>query len=329
MIRALINNGVQTRVFSLLQYRNQWISSSSHASSMLAAAATSVSNTQIRFMTMRERRFIKYQERKEKESRRVRSLYPQQKRKVNNTFLKQVLNSYKQHRRWKPAYQMFQNLVQHRVIPDRENFRRFLYVVGYRGGELKKAFSILRYCGRTMKDVAAYNIMIHSLAHYDFKMNDDVENYMPSSSFQKAFELYEEMKTQRNITRKLKPDIFTFHYLLKNCVAELNRIKKRQEEPEKHPHDPNVTYFTEEQVMERARFVIDEMMMTDVTFLQVDKVQSILSELSINVQEIEDKYRDRIEQEKLYDEEYRLWKRQKQLQRMIDHEQMEDRKSVV
>jgi hypothetical protein len=268
--------------------------------------------TQVRFMTMKDRKAARFFAQKEQESRRAHNLFPQEKRKVNNQFLKQVLTSYKQHRRWKPAYQMFQGLVQQRVQPNLEVYRLFLYVVGYRGGEVQKAFNIFRYCGRIMKDTGAYNIMIHTVAHHDFKMNDDIEDYLPSSSFKKAFDLYEEMKAN-----KIQPDHFTFRYLLKVCSSEL---KKNQSRSTTEQSDENQIVVSNDQVTTSANYVVDELMKYNFRFIENDKLQPLLAELQISKEQYFDKYRNLIEEQNRYEEEFKLSRQVKDIKKKIAHE---------
>lgn len=273
---------------------------------------------------MRERRFKKFQEKKEKASRRAYTLFSQDTRKVNNTFLKQVLTSYKTARRWKPAYQMFQNLVQHKVHPDRDNFRRFLVVVGDRGGQLKNAFAIFRYSGRIIKDISAYNVMLLALSRHQFQMNDDVvEDHLPTNSLKKALELYDEIKQQNNV---IQPNMFTYLYLFKNCEVELKRIKAAAAAAAVQSSSSSTSstlIYTREQVMEKAAFIADEMMQSDVTMIRDHRIKTAFRSVKLRVSDYKKKYSAAIEEKKRIDVAYDLWKQQKQIQRDLEHEKIE------
>jgi len=279
---------------------------------MIATSALN-QNVQFRCMSMRERRFLRFQEKKDKESRRAYTLFSQEKRNVNNTFLKQVLTSYKTARRWKPAYQMFQNLVQQKVHPDRENFRRFLLVVGDRGGQLKNAFGMFRYSGRVIKDIASYNVMLLSLSHHQYKMNDDIEDYMPTNSLKKALELYDELKSQSVIV----PNMSTFVNLLKNCSAELKRIESPSQENDEH-----TLVYTREEVMEKAAFIADEMLKYNVSYIHEPKVQLAFKNAKLNVASYKKKYKEALEEKKRFELGYALYKKEKEIKKLIEHEKI-------
>lgn len=148
---------------------------------------------------------------------------------VNNTFLRQRIESFKGPRRWKHIYLMYRKLVDRHAHPTVQNYRHMLYAVGIRGGAVKEAFEIFRRMQEVYpNDSNAYNIMIKVCALSDVKMNDDREDYLETNSLTKAMQLWEEMKQ-----KEIKPNSFTFGNLLLTYVS----YKERLPEGGKIEHD--------------------------------------------------------------------------------------------
>ncbi|KAG2387600.1 hypothetical protein C9374_001194 [Naegleria lovaniensis] len=130
--------------------------------------------------------------------------YARQQPEVNNTFLRQQLVALKSNRNWKRAYKLFKRLEETRANPNVEAYRKFLYVIAYRGGAMKEGFEIFKYMKKlnaSLKDIRCYNTMIHACAKHSVPMNayviDHDEN---TNSFNTAVKLYSEIN-QRRITK--------------------------------------------------------------------------------------------------------------------------------
>ncbi|KAF0981724.1 hypothetical protein FDP41_012381 [Naegleria fowleri] len=153
---------------------------------------------------------------KEKLNAKGKVRYARQQPEVNNTFILQQLAALKGNRNWKRAYKLFKRLEETRANPTIQVYRKFLYVIAYRGGAMKEGFEIFKYMKKLnsgWKDIRCYNTLIHACTKHKVPMNAYVIDHdKNTNSFNTAVKLYSEIKEKR-ITKTS----FTIAYMA-HCV---------------------------------------------------------------------------------------------------------------
>jgi pentatricopeptide repeat protein len=139
-----------------------------------------------------------------------------QSRPVNTMYLNQSLETMKSlgNVKWRVAYEIFQKLKENNSLAHISNYRKFLYVVGYKAGRVKEAEEMFAYIQKRIfpiKDRMCYNIMIHMYSKRHDKIN--------------CYRLFEEMKG-----KGIPPNSFTFIYLLKSFIYKNKRISVASKE---------------------------------------------------------------------------------------------------
>lgn len=164
--------------------------------------------------------FLKAQHDKRKKRRNFYG--ERQPSKVNNTYIAQLLDSYSKKRLLKPAMQIFRALRAKGGRPSVENYRKFLYAVGYKGRDVQSAEQIFEDLmlwkedkTNAREDIYCFNTMMHTYA----------KNVGGMEGYNKARKLFDQMVASEN--RRLKPNSFSYFYLLKCfCPRTYNPVER-------------------------------------------------------------------------------------------------------